>query len=55
MWYPNRSQWRVIWIAAPIGLLFWLTGDQGAERLGIVVLAIAALVVWRLAMPKQSR
>ena len=36
MWHPNKAQWRVIWIAVILGLVF-----------GVAVL-FGALLVWQM-------
>lgn len=56
-WSPSRSQWWVIWIGATLGLLFWVDGSsatEGSTRVGLAILALAALGVWSLSA-KGSR
>jgi len=54
MWNPNRRQWLVIWIAAPLAwLAYVLPGTDSLEEietdLWSLILIVAALLVWKFA------
>ena len=55
-WYPNRMQWRVIWIAyAFIGFGLWDEIFSGAVGPTIFITAGAVLLVWWFAKDKPER
>ena len=51
MWYPNKRQWRAIWITVALATLVELVAagksSNGADRLVVVVIVWGALCVWR--------
>jgi hypothetical protein len=50
MWYPNKTQWWIIWLTVPLALFVWADagmGDEENERYALALLVIAALLVWR--------
>ena len=58
MWYPNRGQWIVIWLFAVCGLSIWTLGSpegSAATRFAVSLLAIGALLVWRLSRKTERR
>jgi len=50
MWYPNRAQWRVIWLLAAffslLGAVAAVNGDSGLVL--IMILIDGALLAWKL-------
>ncbi|HEY4359515.1 MAG TPA: zinc ribbon domain-containing protein [Bryobacteraceae bacterium] len=54
MWYPNKPQWRVIWIAAALAALALSAKLDSATALAVCSVGFAALVVWKLQGPDPS-
>ena len=48
MWYPNKTQWRVIWIAAILATLFLSGGTGSFVVFGLCIVGLGALLVWML-------
>lgn len=66
MVYPNREQWKVIWIAAAAVLFLYVSAVpiQGygegfsprfLERLAVSAAVVAGLWIWRVSKPKEER
>lgn len=57
VWYPNRLQWAVIWIASALAFALFLDGAEYREfvfmknRLAIGSLWFGVLLVWQLSKP----
>jgi hypothetical protein len=50
MWYPNKSQWWVIWIVFVVASYFFvgsMWGDKATLALAFCVLVFGGLLVWR--------
>ncbi len=59
MWQPNRRQWLVIWIAAPLSwAAYVLPGTESLEEVETQVWSLiligAALLVWKFADPAAA-
>ena len=62
MWYPNKAQWWVIWIAALLAMWTWIeAADTGyrsrsdvTERVAGSIIIIGGLLVWQLARFRQK-
>ena len=54
VWYPNRSQWVVIWVATSLSSFLWIIDAPSPGRLAGVIVVIGALLVWRLSVPPHE-
>jgi hypothetical protein len=48
MWYPNKIQWLVIWIATVICMIGWLASDPKPEAFIMPAMLIGGLFVWQV-------
>jgi len=58
MWYPNKHQWWVIWIAAIIAFWVLATGDTNSNTQPFVIafgiVGLGLLLVWQLSRKGKS-
>jgi len=48
---PSKAQWAVIWVGFVVAALLWTDGldvEFESDRVAVVVLGAAALLVWQL-------
>ena len=56
MWYPNKAQWRVIWVmAAGFTVVTLPSIDTGGGPLLFALFIDGALLVWKLQKPTASK
>jgi hypothetical protein len=48
MWYPNKSQWSVIWIVTIMCLIGWLRSDPEPEAFLMPAMLIGGLFIWHV-------
>jgi len=53
MWYPNRVQWRVIWIAAVLAIIALSARLDSATAFSVSIVGLGALLVWKLQRPSE--
>jgi hypothetical protein len=59
MFQPTAHQWLAIWITTGIALLLWVgaasySATRTQERLALSAVVVGALVIWKLAGPKNG-
>jgi len=57
IWYPNKVQWIVIWVAAILAMTVWVGAVNDGhhrdgeifERVAICIVGVGGLLVWQFA------
>ena len=50
MWYPEKRQWAVIWLAVLPAMVLWVNASgarQPEERLAVCLVITGALLAWQ--------
>lgn len=53
MWYPNRSQWAIVWVALGLAFLLWKAEREFVGGHWFILIA-AVLLVWMLEGRKKG-
>ncbi len=54
VWYPNRTQWAVIWAGFALALLLWMSNKEFLDFHLFIVVAVV-LLVWMLEARRKQK